>query len=61
VNSKHINRESYHTRGEVEDHINNQGFLWFLDAAKLYMDSTSFEYDVTTIDQPMAVIHVMSV
>jgi hypothetical protein len=61
VNPKNISRESYSTRGEVEDHINNQGFLWFLETSKLYMDTTSFEYDVTTIDQPMAVIHVMSV
>lgn len=61
VNPKHISRESYRTRSEVEDHINNQGFLWFLEAAKLYMDSMSFDYEVTTIDQPMAVVHVMSI
>lgn len=54
-------QESFKTRSDVEDHINNQGFMWFLDASKLYLDSTSFDFEVTTIDQPIAVVHVMSV
>jgi hypothetical protein len=49
------------TRSEVEDHINNLGFMWFLEASKLYLETTSFDFDVTTIDQPTAIIHVMSV
>ena len=61
VNPKNISREKYSTRNEVEDHINNQGFLWFLEASKLYMDSVSYEYEVTTIDQPMAVVHIISI
>ena len=61
VNPKNISREKYCTRNEVEDHINSQGYLWFLEASKLYMDSVSFEYEVTTIDQPMAVVHIISV
>lgn len=61
VNPKSIARDSYRTRNDVEDHLNNQEFLWFLEASKLYMDSVSYEYDTTTIDQPMAVVHIMSV
>lgn len=60
MNQKVSSKEHFDANTDIEDHINRQNFRWFLETCKLYLATTSYDYTNTTIDQPLAIIQILS-